>query len=125
MLTSMISALLKIIDGITVWFSNSRKTSSIFLNTVETILSKLFKDWYLFIPYREQRCWKKSSVSTVHSHEKSPQWNSGLPVRPKTNITHFIQQRFDTLYFLYENGDINANEFSEELSYSVAKNTFS
>ena len=46
----------------------------------------------------------------------------GLAARPKTKKTYAIQQRIDTLYIRYDNGDINDNELLEGLSYVVAKN---
>ena len=45
----------------------------------------------------------------------------GLAARSKTQKTHAIQQRIDTLYLRYENNDINPNELLEGLSYVVAK----
>ena len=46
----------------------------------------------------------------------------GLTARPKTKKTLAIQHRIDTLYVRYNNGDINANELLDGLSYVVAKN---
>ncbi|CAF3010906.1 unnamed protein product, partial [Rotaria sp. Silwood2] len=46
----------------------------------------------------------------------------GLTARPKTKKTLAIQHRIDTLYIRYDNGDINANELLNGLSYVVAKN---
>ncbi|CAF3249819.1 unnamed protein product [Rotaria sp. Silwood2] len=50
------------------------------------------------------------------------QMKGGLTARPKTKKTLAIQHRIDTLYIRYDNGDINANELLNGLSYVVAKN---
>ncbi|CAF4935093.1 unnamed protein product [Rotaria sp. Silwood1] len=50
------------------------------------------------------------------------QMKGGLTARPKTKKTLAIQHRIDTLYVRYNNGDINANELLDGLSYVVAKN---
>jgi hypothetical protein len=46
----------------------------------------------------------------------------GLAARQKTKQTQAIQQRIDTLYVRYANGDVTPNELLEGLSFVVAKN---
>ncbi|CAF2876130.1 unnamed protein product [Rotaria sp. Silwood2] len=50
------------------------------------------------------------------------QMKGGLTARPKTKKTQAIQQRIDTLYFRYDNGDVTRNELLEGLSFVVARN---
>jgi len=50
------------------------------------------------------------------------QMKGGLAARQKTKQTQAIQQRIDTLYVHYANGDVTPNELLEGLSFVVAKN---
>ena len=50
------------------------------------------------------------------------QMKAGLSARPKTNRTQAIQQRVNTLYSRYANGDISATDLLDGLSFVVAKN---
>ncbi len=50
------------------------------------------------------------------------QMKGGLNARPKTKKNQAIQQRIDTLYDRYNNGEANCKELLEGLSFVVAKN---
>ena len=47
---------------------------------------------------------------------------NGLTTRPKTKKTLATQHRIDTPYPRYNNGDINATELLDGLSYVLANN---